>query len=78
MVLHYAIVQQLTFFTFVCITQLFLALWYTYYEHALGDVQFQSQRKKQLTVAYTIFTLCDYDIINEKTRNETLQVYIVV
>ena len=44
-VLHYAIVQQLTFFTFVCITQLFLALWYTYYEHALGDVQFQSQRK---------------------------------
>ena len=44
-ILHYAIVQQLTFFTFVCITQLFLALWYTYSEHALEDVQFQSQRK---------------------------------
>ena len=43
-----------------------------------SEMRSSNLKEKQLTVAYTIFTLCDYDIINDKTRNKALQVYIVV
>ena len=44
-VLNYAIVQQLAFFAFVCITQLFLALRYVVNKHDRQIIQSMGDKK---------------------------------
>ena len=53
-VLNYAIVQQLTFFTFVCITQLFLALRYKHTGQRLHIVDTIGKKLRKLLLKLSL------------------------